>query len=105
MKSGELRFPFTLRLPTITEDDFNHQEITYADSVTIWCNIEMVDQVEGTSDNQDYSEVTHKLTSRYDSRITSDCQLVYNSQTYDIVKLLNEGNRNRELTIYCKVNI
>lgn len=49
-------------------------------------------------------EVTHRIEIRYDNRITPLMRLSYGKRVFDICSIVNEGESDRFLTLYCKEN-
>ncbi len=51
------------------------------------------------------ADVTHRITLRYMSGITPKMRVNYNSRIFDILSVINVGERNRELQLMCRESI
>jgi SPP1 family predicted phage head-tail adaptor len=68
----------------------------------VWASVYPVTGRETYINNAQFYEADTLFTMRYSTVVTELCQISYNSQYYNINKIINYGERNRELQIIGK---
>lgn len=72
---------------------------TWADEAIIWAAIEPIKGYERYQAQQVQTPVTHKLTIRYRSGVTTKKRFLYGSRVFTIKEVLNENEDKRYLLI------
>lgn len=75
---------------------------TWADTATLWAEIEELSGSEGFEAQQVASKLSHKVTIRYRSGVTPQQRLKYGSRILQIRAVLNPGQRNERLELLCE---
>lgn len=90
---------------TFTEDGQGGFTEEWATVLTVWASIETLKAYEKFQAMQMQSPVTHKLTMRYNSTITSAHRLIYDIYIYEIKEIININEDNTFLTIQTVQNL
>lgn len=69
--------------------------------ITVWANINPLSGRDLIMAQQTMSEITHKITIRYNSNIKSSHIIAYNSRRFDIQYIRNTQEKNTYLEILC----
>lgn len=102
MKIGSLRHKVTLQQKTIAEDAIKQQSEAWTDIATVWAAIEPLSGREYFAARQENAEVMVKITIRYRKDATLDMRAVSEGRVFDVLSVINPGERNISLTLMCK---
>ena len=102
MKIGNLRHRVVLQQKVITEDALKQQSEAWADIATVWAAIEPLSGREYFAARQENAEVTAKITIRYRKDVTPDMRAVAEGRVFDVLSVINPGERNISLILMCK---
>jgi SPP1 family predicted phage head-tail adaptor len=102
MNPGELKhravIQAVMRVPTASGQPTK----TWRTLTTVWAKVEPISGREYMLAQQAQSEVTAKITVRYNAIFTSDLRVVVNGKTYEIESVINLDEANRYLELMCK---
>lgn len=85
-----------------TPDGQGGFEDKWQDKITVWANIKPLRGREFFQAQQIQSEVTHKMTIRYTTKIDETNRVVYNNRVFDIKSPpIDIDNRHRFLELLC----
>ena len=104
LRSGSLRRRITIQQRSATKDTFGGQSTTWATIATVWADIEPMSGRELLAAQEVKSEVTHQITVRYqsifaDPKVVAGYRVLYKSRIFNIQSAMNEGERNRIVTL------
>jgi SPP1 family predicted phage head-tail adaptor len=102
MKIGNLRHRVTLQQKTVIEDDLKQQSEAWTDIASVWACIEPLSGREYFAARQENAEVTAKITIRYRKDVTPDMRAVSEGRVFDVLSVINPGERNISLILMCK---
>lgn len=102
MKIGNLRHRVVLQQKVITEDALKQQSEVWTDIATVWAAIEPLSGREYFAARQENAEVTAKITIRYRKDVTPDMRAVSEGRVFDVLSVINPGERNISLILMCK---
>ena len=102
MQAGKLNKRISLTALSETTNSFGEQTGSYASYATVWAAIEPLSGRELEHAQQISAEITHKITVRYNSSVTSKHRITYGSRTFEIEAVLNPDERNEQLVLMCK---
>lgn len=102
MKIGKLRHRITLQEYTSSRDSFGAEVETWSDTATVWASIEPLSGREYFAAQQVNAEISTKITLRYRSSVKPTMRVLYEGRVYEILSVINAGERNRELILICK---
>jgi SPP1 family predicted phage head-tail adaptor len=90
-------------LQTVTQSTDSQGGYTdsWATTATVWASIEPLKGYEKYQAMQMETPITHKVMTRYDSRITTAKRLLYGSRIFNIKEAINEGEQNTFLRLLC----
>jgi len=97
-----LRHRVTLRKKEIAEDALKQQSEAWADIATVWAAIEPLSGREYFAARQENAEVTAKITIRYRKDVTPDMRAVSEGRVFNVLSVINPGERNISLILMCK---
>jgi SPP1 family predicted phage head-tail adaptor len=95
MHSGELRKRATLQTETQTPDGAGGYALAWADVATVWVEIQPLSGSEVLAAGHLEGHVTHKVTLRYISGMTTDMRLLYGGRVFNVRSVMNVDERNR----------
>lgn len=105
MDIGKLRHRIAILTPTLgTEADSTPEETMSAGS-TVWGSIMPTAGLERFSEANVNGEVTHQITVRHTTEITRKSRLTNDSRTFEVVSLINPGERDKMLIILAKEEV
>ena len=107
IRSGDLRRRVTIQQRSTTQDGFGQQAVTWADLLTVSAHIESLSGNQLNKAQSIYSEVTHKVTVRWqtvlsDIKVVGSYRILYGTRIFDIGADLNVDERNRVIELLCK---
>lgn len=101
MRIGDLRHRIGLQTATRTSDGEGGSAVAWSTSVTVWASIEPANGREPYIANQLNGQVSHKITIRYRSGVTTGQRVLFGTRTFDVQAVLNKDERNELMTLYC----
>jgi len=102
MKAGQLRHRVTIQSRTTARDAHDDPIATWSTVVKVWASIEPLNARELILAQQVESNVTHKVTIRYRSGVTSAMRVVFGSRTFEIDSVINTDERNITMVLMCE---
>ena len=75
---------------------------TWSTYATVQASIEPISGREYFAAQSTQADVTHRIRIRYLSGIVPKMRVSYNSRIFDILSVINVGERNRELQLMCR---
>ncbi|KKL96985.1 hypothetical protein LCGC14_1839000 [marine sediment metagenome] len=102
MQIGRLRHRITIETPTDVLDDFGESTKTWSSIGTVWASVEPLSGQEKFEALQIYPEASHKVRIRYLSGVSPDDHILFGSRTFEIVAVMNQMERNREIILTVK---
>jgi SPP1 family predicted phage head-tail adaptor len=101
MQAGRLRHRITLQEERPTRDSYKAEVLGWVDVATVWAAVEPLRGREYFSAQQVNSEVSHRVTIRYRSGVTSAMRVLFGSRVLQIDGVINVNEQNRELQLMC----
>jgi len=101
MRAGRLRHRFEFQSSTGEQNAFGEPIQTWTTYTTLWAGLEPLRGEEIIHARQVTATVSHKIRVRFNSSITSNHRVVFDSRTFEINSVINLGERDRELELYC----
>jgi SPP1 family predicted phage head-tail adaptor len=105
MRAGTLRHSIVLQSPTGTLDSFGERNTTWNDVATVRASINPITTREQFLAQQAQSSVTHKVTVRYGSEIStidSSWRVLFGSRVFVIQGIRNIDERNKTIELLCE---
>lgn len=105
LKAGKMRHRVTFQRQSTTKDAVGQLSQTWADIGARTASIEPLNGREYFNASGENSQVTTRIRLRYDATIGSVKpydRVVHGSTVYDILSVINESERNRELILMTK---
>ena len=99
MKIGRMRKRITLQTETPTTDNAGGYALAWTNSLTVWADIEPLSGHEVFTASHLEGRVTHSVTMRYQTGITTDMRIIYGSRVFNIRAVLNSDESNRWLEL------
>ena len=84
-----------------TEDDYNQPVTVWADFNTTWASIEPLGGNERWRAQQVKATLSHKITIRFVSGVTSGMQVLFGSRSFGIESVINAREKNRKQILMC----
>ncbi len=97
-----MRHRVTLRKKEITEDALKQQSEVWTDIATVWARIEPLSGREYFAARQENADVSVKVVIRYLPGITAETRVVFDGRVFDVLSVINPGERNISLVLMCK---
>lgn len=97
--SGDLRKRVTIQAETPTTDNAGGYALAWTDVMTVWADIKPSSGQKVFTDSHLEGHVTHHITMRYQTGITTDMRVTYNSRLFNIRAALNTDEQNHWLEL------
>lgn len=91
----------TVQRPVRTADGAGGNEISWENVATVWAALSPVSGKEDLVHGRLKGEVTHKVTVRYRSGLTTEMRLLLGDRVLDIRAVIDPQERHRFLDLYC----
>lgn len=105
MKIGRLRHRITIEQVAEAQDTDGAVLESWTPYTTVQASIEPVSGREYFAAQSTQADVTHRISLRYLSGITPKMRVNHTSRIFDILSVINVGERNRELQLMCRESI
>lgn len=102
MRAGRLRHKITIEHSSEVRDGRGETTKTWSTFATPRAGIYPQSGGENFQLHQENNSVSHKIVTRYMAGITPDMRVSYNGRVFDIESVINVGERNKMLHIWCK---
>ena len=89
----------------ITVDDLLQEIEEFVEYATVWSMIRTLKSDEYYSAATTKNEESKRFIIRYRKGITSDMQIKYNEQLYDIKSIINDDEKDKTLTIIAETKV
>ena len=100
--AGLLRHRVTIQTFTEARDIAGGVVRTWADSATRWAQVQPLTGREYFDAQQVKSDVTHMVTMRKYTSVTTTNRLVHNSRNFNILSVQNIDERGKKMVLMCK---
>lgn len=101
LRAGTLNKRVVLQTTTNTADTGGGVTQVWADTATLWAEIDELAGREGFEAQQIASRLTHKVTIRYRTSVVPTQRLKYGTRILKIEAIVNPGQRNERLELMC----
>ena len=102
---GNLRYKVDLQGPTRTSDGAGGYTESFSNIASIYADIRPQNALETYRQGQVQEKVTHKITIRYRSNISTNNIIKYESRTFNIKGIKNINERDRFLELLCEEGV
>lgn len=102
MQIGKRQKRLAIQTKQTVRDDMGGFSHTWVTDKTVWASIVPASGKELLSGEQVHAEVTHKITIRFYSGLTTKNRLLYGSRVFDINFIKNIDERDRYMEMLCK---
>ena len=102
MQSGRLRHRIDLETNVGTTNTFGAITDTWSLWTTLWASVEPLSGRELLQAQQMQADITHRVRFRYVSGVTAKMRVAYGSRYFNILSVINDQERNREIVLMCK---
>jgi uncharacterized phiE125 gp8 family phage protein/SPP1 family predicted phage head-tail adaptor len=99
MTSGALRKRVTFQTETPTTDNAGGYALAWTNVITVWADIKPSSGNKYFVDGHLEGHITHHVTIRYQTGITTDMRMVYSSRLFNIRAVLNADESNQWLEL------
>ncbi len=104
LRSGDLNRRVILQQRSTSQDSFGELLNTWTDLTTVWAEIQPLSGRELELAQKMSSEVTHRITIRYqssltDTRTVSTLRGIYKNRVFNILAVMNEDESNVRLQL------
>lgn len=96
---GGLRHRVTIQEETKTEDTGGGFALAWADVSTMWCDVVPATGREVFQAQQLQKNVSHKITTRYRTDVTTANRLLWGARTFNVRSVITVSERNRYTVI------
>lgn len=101
MQAGQLRHRVTLQSASQSTDSYGQVTLTWSDTATVWASVQPLQGREAERAKQIHKDVTHNVTIRYRSGVSTAQRFKLGSRYLNILSVLNTDERNVELVCLC----
>ncbi len=99
MRAGRLRDKITIQQPSVTVDSVGEAVTTWSDFITRRASVTPFRSNEFVKFDQEQVETRVVFSLRYVTGITNKMRIVLSGKYYDIISIVDDENRHRELFI------
>jgi SPP1 family predicted phage head-tail adaptor len=103
MRSGTMRDVVTLLVLVPATDPRWGTVEEWQEVASPWANVTPLDGTEAVVDKGVQSEISHTITMRYRSDVTSANRITYRGQTLEILSAIDPDGKRRQLVIQAKL--
>ncbi|UWG96785.1 phage head closure protein [Dehalobacter sp. DCM] len=102
MNPGTLNKKIIIKQQPVSQDDSDKPINTWPTVSELWASINPLSGREYFAAQQANSEVSHKVNIRYNGSIKANMRILYGERAYEILYLIDPGERHIELNLMCK---
>ena len=105
MRTGSLRSRIIIQSWEENPGDTGEPIATWSDFTTVWGSVIPFGGSEKFDNHQLAGEMIYKIRVRYSAKmaqVTEKYRAVFKTRIFDIISILNNGERNKEITLICK---
>jgi len=102
MNAGSLRHRCWLLTPTHAGDGYGTVTTTWGTATVCWGSLEPLRGREWIESGMENSEISARFRMRYFAGVAPTMRLSFGSRTFEIVAVLDAGERHRELELMLK---
>jgi SPP1 family predicted phage head-tail adaptor len=99
---GILSHKITFKTKPTTRDDYGQITGSWTDFKTVSANIMPITGRSFWQGQATQSEISHEVRIRYIAGITPAMRIYFGTRKFEITHVINEGEKNAWLTVYCK---
>lgn len=99
MGSGKYNKRMAVQVVTEVDDDYLSKTESWATNRYIWCKIKPLSGYEKVQAAAIDADISHKITARYDSNLSTKDRLLFDSRVFEILSIININEANTELEI------
>ena len=99
---GSLRHRLALQSPTSTQADTGEVTNTYATSTTVWGSMSPLSGRELEAAHQINEVIEYKSVIRYNSSVTTEWRISFDSRTFEIIHIADWEERNIYQSLYLR---
>lgn len=100
--AGELRKRITIQQRSgSTQDGFGSPITTWGTYATVWAAVRPLSGRELIAAQAVQSEISHQVTLRYRSGITTAMRVLFGSRIFNITAVLDENEAHEKITLLC----
>jgi len=96
---GEMCHRLTVQNYTETRNDYGEMVQSFTTYKTVWASLTVQDNTEKEEGKRNTLTVTHRFTIRWDAGVTTNSRLVFRSDTYTILSIIEKEQRKRYMEI------
>ena len=105
MRAGPLRHRIAVEQVAEHQDPDGSVIEVWSTYATVHASIEPITGREYFAAQSTQADVTHRISLRYLSGTIPKMRVNYNSRIFDILSVINVGERNRELQLMCRESV
>jgi SPP1 family predicted phage head-tail adaptor len=105
VRAGKLRHRITIEQVAETQDSDGSVIETWSTFANAQASIDPISGREYFAAQTTQADVTHRISLRFISGVIPKMRVKYGSRNFDILSVINVGERNRELQLMCRETI
>lgn len=106
MQIGRLNKRLAIQENSRTRNDYGEAEDSWTTATTVWGSIEPIKGREMIhQSNQQVGELTHRVRMRYNSTITAQHRIQWDSRNFEIIAVMNLREADEEFEVLCKETV
>lgn len=102
MRAGMLRHKIVVQKFTEVQDVYGEADKTWTTFKTLWAHVSPISGREYFDAKQHTSEISHQVKIRHLDGVTPKMRILYDSRYFDIESVINEGERDKQVTLMCR---
>lgn len=102
MEPGLMRYIVTVQKIGTGENEFGEPENQWADVVSLRASISPVSGREFAEGFKEHSQLTHKVTIRYNKAVKPHMRLKLGDRIFDILHIIDPWEMHQEMTLMCR---
>lgn len=102
MEAGLMRHKITVQTLGNSRNEFGEAEDKWLDVLEVRASINPISGREFISGMKENSEITHKITIRYNKVIRPSMRVLFGERVFRIMHIIDQWEMNHELTLMCK---
>jgi SPP1 family predicted phage head-tail adaptor len=102
MEAGKKNCKFIIQIATIAPDSHGTEIQTWQTHKTWWAGLRTISGGESYVNQQFVASATHRLEGGYVRGITPRMRILYGTRTFDILQVMDVGERHADMWLVCK---